>query len=104
MNEQIGRPVLAAYRRGHPAPRLYNAALMAVWGWIAWYGVTHDGAWNKVYALAAAVFFAVNGFAISVHHVRCRRFHAAEIVVITAMKAYELDPEQEKEIMEARRG
>lgn len=104
MNEQLGKPVLRSYRRGHPAPKAYYLALMAAWGFVAWSSATGEGLWNKALAIGAAVFFALDGFALSQWRMRCRSFHAAEIVIITALKAYELDPEMEKEIMEARRG
>lgn len=103
MNQQIGMSVIRAYRRGHPAPKLYYVAMMAVWGFIAYSGATGSGALNKVIAIGAAVFFALDGFVLSQWKLRCRMFHAAESVVITALQAYPLTDEQEKEIMEARR-
>jgi hypothetical protein len=103
VNQQIGVSVMRAYRRGHPAPKSYYVAMMAVWGFIAYSGATGDGVVNKITAIGAAVFFALDGFTLSQWRLRCRLYHAAEAVVIECLKAYELTDEQEKEIMEARR-
>jgi hypothetical protein len=104
MNEQIGAPVLRAYRRGHPAPKLYQAALIGAWGFVAYSSVASGGVWNDLFAILAAVFVGGHAYVLATWKLRCRMYHAAEIVVITAMKAYPVTDEQEKEILEARRG
>lgn len=114
VNSNTGRPIMAAHAKGHPTPAILNGAMAAAWGWFAWQGIDRLTAMESSdYAgrfVAAWVTLALMGMAylniisIVTHKTRCAQYHAAQAIIAAALEDFDLTPEMEKEITEARRG
>lgn len=114
MDRELSAPVVRLHMKGHPAPYAYNGLMAVAWGWLSWQGVNKlaamDGndyigrfvaAWITL-MLMAMVF--LNLAVMSTHRARCKKFHAAQHVIMAALDAYPVTEEETKAILEARRG